>query len=67
MVVTLDGLYPNPQESVDLLEHLYNISEQQGTTFVLKLDKREYIFPRTMERELRIKHFKRIVEEHKPP
>ena len=67
MVVTLDGLYPNPQESVDLLEHLYNISEQQGTTFVLKLDKREYIFPRSMEREKRIQHFKDIVEKHKPP
>lgn len=67
MIVTLDYLYSDPAESLVLLEHLYNISEQQGTTFVLKLDKREYIFPRTMERELRIKHFKRIVEEHKPP
>ena len=67
MIVTLDYLYSDPAESLALLEHLYNISEQQGTTFVLKLDKREYIFPRTMERELRIKHFKHIVEEHKPP
>ena len=67
MVVTLDALYSDPKESLVLLEHLFNISEQQGTTFVLRLDQREYIFPRSMEREQRVKHFKEIVERHKPP
>ena len=67
MVVTLDALYSDPKESLALLEHLFNISEQQGTTFVLRLDQREYIFPRSMEREVRVKHFKEIVERHKPP
>lgn len=67
MVVTLDALYSDPRESLDLLEHLFNISKQQGTTFVLKLDQREYIFPRSMERETRVRHFKEIVERHKPP
>jgi hypothetical protein len=67
MVVTLDALYSDPKESLVLLEHLFNISEQQGTTFVLRLDQREYIFPRSMEREARVKHFKEIVERHKPP
>lgn len=67
MIVTFDELYSDPQQSLELLEHLYGISEQQGTTFVLKLDKREYVFPRSMERERRITHFKHIIEEHKPP
>lgn len=67
MIVTMDYLYSDPKESLALLEHLYGIAEQQGTTFVLKLDKREYIFPRSMERERRIQHFKHIVEKHKPP
>ena len=67
MVVTLDALYSDPQENMFLLEHLFNISVQQGTTFVLKLDQREYIFPRSMEREQRTRHFKEIVERHKPP
>lgn len=67
MIVTLDCLYSDPAENLVLLEHLYNISEQQGTIFVLNLDKREYIFPRSMEREQRTQRFKRIIEKHKPP
>ena len=44
------------------------VSENQGTTFILRLgDTSEYVFPRGMERELRTKKFKEVIEKHKPP
>ena len=68
MKCCFDSLYSKTEDSLRLFECLYMVSENQGTTFILRLgDTSEYVFPRGMERELRTKKFKEVIEKHKPP
>lgn len=67
MIVTLDALYEDSQENLDLLEHLFKISLQQNENFTLVLDKTRYTFSKKTEKEVRTKAFRKIIEKHKPP
>lgn len=67
MKVTLDGLYSDPAENLALLEHLFQISQQQKTLFVLTIGSCNYTFPNGTEREHRTKRFHEIIKKHKPP
>ena len=68
MFASLGYLYPHEEDNLEMLEALYNVAAQQQQNLSLTvMDRRKFFFPLGMEREIRIRNFKKIIRESKPP
>lgn len=66
MFASLGYLYPHEEDNLEMLEALYNVAAQQQQNLSLTVMDRKFFFPLGMERETRIRKFKKI-RESKPP
>ena len=67
MFASLSCLYPHEEDNLEMLEALYNVAAQQQQNLSLAVMDRKFFFPLGMERETRIRKFKKIIRESKPP
>ena len=67
MFVSLGYFYPHEEDNLEMLEALYNVAAQQQQDLSLTVMDRKFFFPLGMERETRIRKFKKIIRESKPP
>lgn len=67
MFASLGCFYPHEEDNLEMLEALYNVAAQQQQDLFLTVMDRKFFFPLGMEREIRIRKFKKIIRESKPP
>lgn len=67
MVASLGYLYSHEEDNLEMLEALYNVAAQQQQNLSLTVMGKSFFFPLGMERETRIRKFKKIIRECKPP